>query len=184
MGRIDESEIIYPLFLLLCIAFCIIPLISCVDIMSIQSYEQFVGLLDKWYIDSFYFARVVLSNLDYMSFSFFKLFASLFTSLKFANIVMLLLLGYLWASKFETYMKRRNYKWQSIVGLYASGYVCIAIYILINFSITSVSDVIHLVKIAGMILALVHFLILVLSIIYLGLEIKENHLIVRGENYE
>lgn len=185
MGRIDESEIIYPLFYICCIAFCIIPLIGSVDVMMISSYDSFVGLLDKWYINLFYFARVILSNLDYMNFSFLKLFASLFTSLRFANIVMVFLVGYLWSAKHETYMKSRKRKWQSIIGLYMIGYILIAFYIILNFSITSVNDVMILCKVSAFILALVHFLMIVFSIIYLIIEMKANHLIVKlGEEYE
>lgn len=55
--KIDATKIIYPLFLFLCITTSIVPLILACDLISLDSYESFIALLDKFYISCLIFAK-------------------------------------------------------------------------------------------------------------------------------
>ena len=170
MGRIDESKIIYPVFLVLSIVFSIVPILGCIDVMCVNSYTSFVELLDAWYLPFFYFGRIALSNLDYMNFAFLKLIVSLITSLNIANIIMLLLFAYLFCAKKETYMKKRKRGWQSISFIYVLGYILSACIFIFGFSLTSVNTIIFLFKMAGLVLFVCHCMILIIAILFLYIE--------------
>lgn len=180
--KIDATKIIYPLFLFLCITTSIVPLILACDLISLDSYESFIELLDKFYISMSYFCKVIIQNLDYMNFSLLKVLRTLVTSLSYMNGIMIILCAYLWAASLETYMKNRNKGWKVIVMIYLLAYLMIALVIIFGFQLTSLNAIITLFFYTGIIMMVAHSLIILISVLYLGKEIiswfkiySENH---------
>lgn len=180
--KIDATKIIYPLFLFLCITTSIVPLILACDLISLDSYESFIELLDKFYISMSYFCKVIIQNLDYMNFSLLKVLRTLVTSLSYMNGIMIILCAYLWAASLETYMKNRNKGWKVIVMIYLLAYLMIALVIIFGFQLTSLNAIITLFFYTGIIMMIAHILIILISLYNLVKEIKswfkiymENH---------
>lgn len=169
--KIDASKIIYPLFLLLCITTSVIPLILAYDLITLDSYESFIALLDKFYIPLSFFAKVIIQNLDYMYFNIFKVVRTLLMSLSYMNMIMLVLIAYLWAASKETYMKKRNWSWQAIIVIYVLAYFMIAFIIIFGFQLTSLNVIISLFFYSGIIMMIAHISIMIISIICLIKEI-------------
>lgn len=180
--KIDATKIIYPLFLFLCITTSIVPLILAYDLINLDSYESFIALLDKFYISMSYFCKVIIQNLDYMNFSLLKVLRTLVTSLSYMNGIMIILCAYLWAASLETYMKNRNKGWKVIVMIYLLAYLMIALVIIFGFQLTSLNAIITLFFYTGIIMMIAHSLIILISVIYLGKEIKSWFKIYTGND--
>lgn len=180
--KIDATKIIYPLFLFLCITTSIVPLILAYDLISLDSYDAFIALLDKFYISMSYFCKVIIQNLDYMNFSLLKGLRTLITSLSYMNAIMIILSAYLWAASLETFMQKRNKSWKFIIIIYLLAYLLIALVIIFGFQLTSLNAIITLFFYAGIIMMMAHILIILVSVYNLVKEIiswfqiyMENH---------
>lgn len=187
--KIDATKIIYPLFLFLCITTSIVPLILACDLISLDSYESFIELLDKFYISMSYFCKVIIQNLDYMNFSLLKVLRTLITSLSYMNGIMIILCAYLWAASLEIYMKNRIKSWKAIIMIYLLAYSIIALVIIFGFQLTSLNAIITLFFYTGIIMMIAHILIILISLYNLVKEIKswfkiymENHTL-RSQNH-
>lgn len=170
--KIDATKIIYPLFLILCITTSIVPLILAYDLISLDSYDAFIALLDKFYISMSYFCKVIIQNLDYMNFSLLKVLRTLVTSLSYMNGIMIILCVYLWAASLETYMKNRNKSWKAIIMIYFLSYLMIGLVIIFGFQLTSLNAIITLFFYTGIIMMIAHVLIICISVYNLGKEVK------------
>lgn len=171
--RIDVTKIIFPFFLLLCISTSLIPLILAYDLITLDNYDAFIALLDKFYIPMSYFTKVIIHNLDYINFNIFKLLASLVTSLSYMNVVVIVLLTYLWAASKETYMRKRNKAWRFISVLYLSSYLLIALILIFGFQLTSLNTIMTLFFNAGIVMFIAHIMIIMISFLFLLKEIKQ-----------
>lgn len=170
--KIDATKIIYPLFLFLCITTSIVPLMLAYDLIRLDSYDAFITLLDKFYIPMSYFCKIIIQNLDYMNFNVLKVLRTLLTSLSYMNLIMIVLGVYLWAASLETYMKKRNRSWVSIVLIYFLAYLIIALIIIFGFQLTSLNAIISLFFYAGIIMMSAHILIILISVYNLWKEGK------------
>lgn len=150
-----------------------IPLILAYDLIRLDNYEAFIALLDKFYIPFSYFSKVIISNLDYINFNVFKLISSLLTSLSYMNIIIIILVTYLWAASKETYMRKRNKAWRSISIIYLSAYLIIAFIIIFGFQLTSLNTIINLFFNAGIVMLISHLIIIIISVLFLIKEIKQ-----------
>lgn len=170
--KVNLSTAVYTIFLFLVITTSILPMIMAWDLMTLDSYDAFISLLDKFYIGMLYFANVIIHNLDYMNFHLFKLLSTLIVSLSWMNIIMILLTAYLWAASKERIMRCRNAKWQWIIIIYLVGYACIGMVIIFGFQLISLNTVITLFKYAGIIMFATHLLLIMISMSGLYYEIK------------
>lgn len=170
--KIDATKIIYPLFLILCITTSIVPLILAYDLISLDSYDTFIALLDKFYISMSYFCKVIIQNLDYMNFSLLKVLRTLVTSLSYMNGIMIILCAYLWAASLETYMKNRNKSWKAIIMIYFLSYLMIGLVIIFGFQLTSLNAIITLFFYTGIIMMIAHSMIILISLYYLIKELR------------
>ena len=166
MGRVSKSKYIYPLFLLLCILFSIIPILLAFDLIGIKEYVAFQDILHKWYIDFSYFAKVIIANIDYFNFSFSHLLVSLLSSLSFMNILLLVCIFYLIAAMQEEFMKLYNKKWIALCVIYLITYLLIGGIIITGFSLTTLNDVISLFQYGAYIMIIGHAVIIILAIYY------------------
>lgn len=176
MERLDSSRIVIGIFFFLSFTTSIVPFLIGKDLMLCQNYRAFLSLLDKPYLTSSIFARVVLANLDYFQFSFLSLFASLIRVTSFMNLIMLFLSAYLVAAWQEMLMKPYRRAFLIIVGTYLLSYFLIALVLLLGFSITSFGTIITLFRCVGVILMMGHGGIMITAAVVVSKEIHDDYL--------
>lgn len=167
MGKIDETLWILPFFLIFSIGFSILPLISACDLLFVSDYQEFWDLLSRFYIVLTLFTRVIVANLQNLSFGFLKVLYTIFQSLSLINIVMIVMYLYLRAAKKETMMRhyRKGINW--IAFLYMGMHLICAGIIIFGFSMTSLNAIIILFKCCGAVLLVGYIGIILISLGYL-----------------
>ncbi len=170
MGRLNISKIVLFLFLVTCISTSVIPIVLSLDLMQATSYESMVAILDKSYVTSSYFVRVIMRNLDYLNFSFANLYSSLITSLSLLNLLVIALTSYVWAANKEKWMSKhfRNVA-SHLVVFYAFGYGIIALLLVLGFQASDAGSVIALFSNVAIIMLLIHAIIIIYALYYLYL---------------
>lgn len=181
MGRVDLTKYIFPLFLIFCVGFSIIPIILSIDLLLVSDYSSFQDILSKWYISYSYFANIIIDNLDYFNFSIFRLITSLIQNISLVNALILFSIMYLAAAYQEKFLKSYNKQWILLCGIYLVAYLCITLIILIGFSITTLNQIISLFYCAGIIMLMAHLAIIFLGLYFLVKYCKENKEILKFE---
>lgn len=167
MKKYISTKYIFLLFLILCIVGSILPIYAGYQCIILQDYDAFYALLDNPWITHVYFVRIVLANFNYLQVNVFSFLYRLLTQMAPFNILMVVLVSYLWAANKETYMKTRNRWVIGIITIYGFTYMAIGVYILSNFSITSGYAILSIFRVVGILLILGHGLIMIGSVTYL-----------------
>lgn len=166
MNNINTKKV-YNVFMVCCIITSVIPMLFAIDIIKLSDYESFYALLDNAYLPYTYISRVLLSNIDYMYVSIFSVLYTLLDNISIINMLMIVLSAYIFASYHETKTKQ-YFKLTSVIHIiYLIGMTLIAFVFIFGFTRSSVSQVITLFKIAGMVMFSLHLGIIILAIIAL-----------------
>lgn len=171
MGKIDETKWILVIFLLVCIIGSILPLALAYELMCLNDYDSFYGLLELTYLDDSLLARVVLSNLNYASFQWIRFIKSIFENLSFTNLLVIITSIYLYCAKDEIFMKHYKKGCMSIGAIYIGMHILCVLVFAFGFKVTSLDSIIVLFKLCGMILCVGY-----LIIIFMGLMIFFYHM--------
>ena len=151
----------------------IIPVLFSIDIIKVNDYEGFIGLLDNPYVPYTFVSRVMLSNIDYMYFSVPNLLYTLVDGLSIINIIIILIVAYLFSARHEKDVKMYVRFIINIQILYIIGIITTAFIFILGFQGTSVQDVIILFNYAGIALLMTYVGIMVLAVFSIFILVKQ-----------
>ena len=144
-----------------------------IDIIKVNDYEGFIGLLDNPYVPYTLVSRVMLSNIDYMYFSVPNFLYTMVDGLSIINIIIILIFSYLFSARHEKDVKLYVRFIINIQILYIIGIITTAFIFILGFQGTSVQDVIILFNYAGIALLMTYVGIMVLAVFSIFILVKQ-----------
>lgn len=175
MGRVNISKVALFCFLVVVIGASVLPTRLGFALIQANNYESVVNILDHAYVSQLYFVRVVMENLDYMTFQWTKLYATMVTSLSYFNVLVMALCAYVWAINKERWMQARykNIALQ-VIAFYLFGYAMIAFVLMFGFQAGSAQMVIHLFQMSGGIMIVIHLCLAFYCLYYFFLFLSKD----------